>query len=148
MHLGNMVHVGGGELLYFDGIEFNNNVPRVDVIIGIAFLFTDLENRSRPDFAWRGLNRYLEVTGDYEGVALLDYYLVFRVMVQAKVTAIRLAQTGGKESEEEFLAFVGQVEIYAAGHRPRLLLTHGLSGSGKTYFSQLVLERIGAIRTH
>lgn len=146
MHLGNMVHVGGGELLIFDGIEFNDNLRWIDVINEIAFLFMDLEHRGRPDFAWRALNRYLELTGDYEGVALLDYYLVYRVMVRAKVTAIRMAQHGGKAVEEEFLTFLSQAEAYAADHRPRLLLTHGLSGSGKTYFSQLALERIGAVR--
>ncbi|MGE0487957.1 MAG: AAA family ATPase [Vulcanimicrobiota bacterium] len=146
MHLGNMVHLGGGQLLIFDGIEFNDNLRWIDVLNEIAFLFMDLEHRGRPDFAWRALNRYLEVTGDYQAMPLLDYYLVYRVMVRAKVAAIRLAQSHDPALEEELLAFLAQAERYAASHQPRLMLTHGLSGSGKTYFSQLVLERLGAVR--
>ncbi|MCA9792047.1 MAG: AAA family ATPase [Candidatus Eremiobacteraeota bacterium] len=146
MHLGNMVHLGGGELLIFDGIEFNDNLRWIDVLNEVAFLFMDLDHRGRPDYAWRALNRYLELTGDYQAVPLLDYYLVYRVMVRAKVAAIRLAQSHDPALEEEFLAFLAQAERYAASHKPRLMITHGLSGSGKTYLSQKVLERVGALR--
>jgi len=74
LHLGNIVMWNGRPCL-FDGIEFNDGLRWIDVINDIAFLVMDLEERRHPADAWRLLNRYLEFTGDYDGLALLDYYL-------------------------------------------------------------------------
>ena len=32
----------------------------------------DLEDRQQPAFAWRCLNRYLEISGDYAGIAVVS----------------------------------------------------------------------------
>ncbi|MDO8350284.1 MAG: AAA family ATPase, partial [Gallionella sp.] len=42
--------------------------------------------------ASRFLNAWLEATGDYQGVALLRYYAVYRALVRAKVAALRAEQ--------------------------------------------------------
>jgi len=92
MHLGNMVLLDG-RVVVFDCIEFNPSLNWIDVISELAFLVMDLEQRGRSDFAFRFLNGELERSGDYPGIRLLTYYLVYRAMVRAKVAAIRLSQT-------------------------------------------------------
>jgi aminoglycoside phosphotransferase family enzyme/predicted kinase len=150
MHLGNMALVDG-EILIFDGIEFNENLRWIDVTSEVAFLTSDLEHRGRPDYAWRFLNGYLEATGDYPGLAVLRYYQAYRAMVRAKVARIRLAQddlsdTGRAATEGDFERHLSQAEGYAAAPGPRLILMRGVSGSGKTVVSQGLLERLGAVR--
>lgn len=149
LHLGNMARMKG--ILIFDGIEFNDDFRWIDVVSEIAFLYMDLEHRGRPDFAQRMLNRYLERTGDYLGLSLLPYYLVYRSMVRAKVDAIRFSQSGLSEEEKsklsrDFVGFIDQAERYAATRQPHLVLTHGLSGSGKTFVSGQLLEKWRAVR--
>ena len=91
MHTGNMVW-WKERIFIFDCIEFNENLSIIDVISDLAFLFMDLEHGGEKKLAWRLLNKYLTETGDYDALPLLRFYLVYRAMVRAKVTAIRYAQ--------------------------------------------------------
>ena len=150
MHLGNMIAVNN-DVRIFDCIEFNEQLRWIDVMSEAAFVVMDLEDRGRPDLAWRFLNRYLESTGDYEGVAVLPFYLVYRAMVRAKVAAVRLQQDDFDRAEAarlrlECREYVQQALKYARPGRQELIITHGLSGSGKTTGSQALLESRRAIR--
>lgn len=69
-----------------------------------AILAMDLEDRGRRDFAWRFLNRYLEATGDYAGLAVLPFYRVYRALVRAKVRLMRSRQPGLGRAEKARLA--------------------------------------------
>jgi predicted kinase len=97
------------------------------------------------------LNRYLEHIGDYAGVRLLRYYMVYRALVRAKVAAMRAAQ-GGLEAprqtrlKDKCRAHIELALRLADGPRPILIIMHGFSGSGKTVLSQIALEVLGAIR--
>ena len=97
LHLGNLAWVNG-QLLIFDCIEFSAALRWIDVISEVAFCFMDLLHRSHPDLAMRFLNAWLETSGDYQGVALLRYYAVYRALVRAKVAALRAAQSGGGDA--------------------------------------------------
>jgi uncharacterized protein len=150
LHLGNMVLIDD-RVRVFDCIEFNPALRWIDVISEAAFLAMDLSHRRRQDFAFRFLNRYLEVSGDYDGVLLLRYYMVYRALVRAKVAAMRSAQANLGPAARHTLqakcrAHVALAEQLTGAARPVLLILHGLSGSGKTTLSQVVLEAIGAIR--
>jgi aminoglycoside phosphotransferase family enzyme/predicted kinase len=133
-----------GRPLIFDAIEFNPDLRFIDVINEIAFLTMDLRHRNRPDLAWRCLNRYLEHTGDYEGLAALPYYQVYRAMVRAKVAAILASQAGNDFAECR--RYLDLADRLAHDRHPALILMHGVSGSGKTWYSQQLLERLGAVR--
>ncbi|KAG1658083.1 hypothetical protein GQR58_023128 [Nymphon striatum] len=74
-------------------IEFNENLRWIDVISEIAFLKMDLQDRKQESLANRFLNAYLEITGDYQGLAVLSFYLCYRAMVRAKVDALRIEQS-------------------------------------------------------
>lgn len=143
LHLGNIAWVDDAPLI-FDAIEFNASLRFIDVINEIAFLAMDLTHRGREDLAWRCVNAYLEHTGDYEGIAALAYYQVYRAMVRAKVAALRAAQGG--DGHDECLAYLDLARHLARPRHAFLLLMHGVSGSGKTWLSQHLLQELGAIR--
>ncbi len=149
MHLGNMAEIDG-HIVIFDGIEFNDHLRWIDVISEIAFLFTDFKCRGRPDYAWRVLNTYLEVTGDFAGLALLRYYQIYRIMVRAKVARIRLSQSDlspreHTTTETEFRDHLRQAEDCTRKRKPMLILMRGISGCGKSHLARLLLEAMGAI---
>jgi aminoglycoside phosphotransferase family enzyme/predicted kinase len=136
MHRGNIA-LEGGEILIFDGIEFNPSLRWIDVMSEMAFLVMDLEEAGELPQARRLLNRYLELTGDYAGLRVLDLYKVYRAMVRAKVTAIRLGQPdlGAAEAERDRRGLDGYLDLaggYTRARRALVLLTHGPSGSGKS----------------
>jgi len=148
LHLGNIAWLDDGPAI-FDAIDFNPNLRWIDVISEIAFLVMDLVERGRPDYAWRSLNRYLEGTGDYGGLALLPFYHVYRAIVRAKVAAIRAAQedpVAGARELAECRRYLDHAQATAAPGQPRLILLHGFSGSGKSWLGEGLVERLGAIR--
>ncbi len=150
LHLNNILLLEGTPLL-FDCIEFNDNLRIIDVISELAFLVMDLDEHGRRGLASLLLNRYLEGSGDYEGLRLMPFYLGYRAMVRAKVAALRLDQPGldaaAREAvRQDFTAYLALAEYYARPTRPHLLLTHGLSGSGKTTLTQPLLQRPGMVR--
>lgn len=134
------------EILVFDGIEFDDNLRWIDVINDIAFLTMDLEHRRRPDLAWRFLNSYLEITGDYKGLDLLRLYATNRALVRAKVFAIQKNEEGSNEFPSEAREFLSLADSYASPSKPSLYITHGLSGSGKTTVTKDLIEVLGAVR--
>ena len=89
LHLSNMTLING-KVTLFDCIEFNPMLRWIDVISEVAFLFIDLLHFGYERFAYRLLNHYLQRTGDYQGMALLRYYLVYRALVCAKVSLLRM----------------------------------------------------------
>lgn len=149
LHLGNIALIEGTPTP-FDCIEFDPELRWIDVASEIAFLVMDLLDHDVPALAWRCLDAYLQVTGDYEGVELLRFFLVYRAMVRAKVALIRDRQTGiATDSPEHAGAFRGHVDLarrISNSARPAIVLMHGLSGSGKSTVAQTLLEGIGAIR--
>lgn len=149
-HLGNIALVDG-EVTAFDCLEFSANLRWIDVMNEIAFLVMDLRDRNRPDFARRFLNRYLEITGDYAGLPLLRFYAVYRAMVRAKVHALRACAariTAAQRAAalDEYCSYVSLARRQSADARAALIITHGLSGSGKTTHTQVLLEMIDAVR--
>lgn len=149
MHLGNIALIDG-EVAIFDGIEFNDFFRWGDVMSEIAFLTMDLDHRGAERLSNIALNEYLEHSGDYEGLALLRFYQVYRAMVRAKVSAFRLAQDISDAERQEVLdqyqGFVDLADRYTHMHQPGLILMHGFSGAGKTVISGRLAAELGAIR--
>lgn len=149
MHLGNMALVDG-KIVIFDAIEFNASFRWIDVMSELAFLLMDLEDRRLPAHAWRLLNRYLEHTGDYAGLALLRFYQVYRAMVRAKVALLGIAYGGTPEQVAEargrYARYADLAERYTQADQPRLVVTHGFSGSGKSHAALILAESRGLIR--
>ncbi|QKQ25507.1 phosphotransferase [Candidatus Reidiella endopervernicosa] len=100
LHLNNIILLDEKPQL-FDCIEFNARLRIIDVISEIAFLVMDLQEHGADHLANQFLNRYLELSGDYEGVRLLPFYLSYRAMVRAKVATLRLDQTNLKHAQRQ-----------------------------------------------
>lgn len=149
MHLGNMALVDDA-IVIFDAIEFNDSFRWIDVMSELAFLLMDLEDRGLPAHTSRLLNRYLEHTGDYAGLALLRFYQTYRAMVRAKVALLGIAFGGTPEQIMEararYARYVDLAERYIQPGQPQLLITHGYSGSGKSHAALILAESAGLIR--
>jgi aminoglycoside phosphotransferase family enzyme/predicted kinase len=142
LHLSNMVSLDDG-ITAFDCIEFSPALRWIDVISDAAFLLMDCQVRDRPDLGYAFLNAYLEATGDYPGGRLLGYYVVYRSLVRAKVAALQAEAADSRARFERHLEFAEQ-RAFAA--RPVLVLTCGLSGSGKSWLAERLVTALGAVR--
>jgi aminoglycoside phosphotransferase family enzyme/predicted kinase len=149
LHLGNIALIDGHVTL-FDRIEFNESMRWIDVMSDVAFVVMDLQERKRPDLAARFLTAYLETTGDYQGLDVLRFYLVYRAMVRAKVARLRVRQVRSPDEHEtlaaEYHKYINLARCSSQRAPAAIIITHGLAGSGKTTCSQWLLERLGAVR--
>lgn len=150
LHLGNVALIDG-EPVPFDCIEFNAALRWLDVIDEVAFLVMDLLDRGRPDLGYRFLDRYLAGTGDYAGVTVLRFYIVYRALVRAKVHGLRARQAAANAAEarrlgaaaDHYLALASRVAMET---EPVLVLMHGFSGAGKSRVAAALAAALGAIR--
>ncbi len=150
LHLGNMTLLND-KVVLFDCIEFNPLLRWIDVISEVAFLFVDLLHFGYSRYAYRFLNLYLQHTGDYKGLALLPYYLVYRALVRAKVALLRKTQQAGdiaaaKQSSDDYLIYANLAEQFIKPRQTALIITHGYSGSGKSTMASQLAEVIGAFQ--
>ena len=150
LHLGNVAQIDGQPVL-FDCLEFSADLRWTDVASDAAFMAMDLQAHGLDTLAQRFVNAWVERSGDVGALRVLRYYRVHRALVRAKVAALRLQQLAGGGADTDtaraqlrrYLRLAQRCSVPAA---PVLLLTHGLSGSGKTAATQGLLEASGALR--
>jgi len=110
----------------------------------------DLLARGRSDLAYTALNGWLEETGDYDSLAVMRFYLVYRSMVRAVVTAIRQRQGAGAEpgdsARPEAARYVELAAALVDTPPAQLVLMHGFSGSGNTWRSEQLVAELPALR--
>ena len=140
-----------GQVTLFDCIEFNDAFRWIDIMSDVAFMAMDLEDRGLPELSRRFVNAWLEHTGDYTGLAVLNYYKAYRAMVRAKVALLGLGQADvSAQVREQVLAryhgYTALAESYTQIPQRIGLLTHGVSGSGKSTLSSQLVSRLGVIR--
>ncbi|MDQ6960102.1 MAG: AAA family ATPase, partial [Mariprofundaceae bacterium] len=126
----------------------------IDTMSDVAFLVMDCDARARPDLGFRFLSRYLECSGDYDGLSLLSLYLSYRAGVRGKVACLLSDDHGidaGEKTRQQAEAarYFDLAESYALPSYPRLFATGGLSGSGKSRLALLGcgIERAIIIRS-
>jgi len=142
LHLGNLVLIKGRVIL-FDCIEFNEDFRWIDVASEIAFTYIDLLDHRQPGLANYFLNEWLSQSGDYDAMSAFRFYAVYRALVRAKVAAIRASQD--LSDHGKILEYITLAERLALPPTPRLIITYGLSGSGKTTAStSLILDNASA----
>lgn len=144
LHLGNMVLIDGRVRL-FDCLEFSEELRWIDVANEMAFTYVDLLDHGQPGLANWFVDEMLSRSGDYASVRLLPFYAVYRAMVRAKVAAIRAGQS--HEGLDAARHCIAQAEQQVALQRPRLIITHGLAGCGKTVASNQLLQNNAQART-
>lgn len=151
LHLANVAIIDA-KPVPFDGIEFSEDLRWIDVMNEIAFVCMDLERLGRFDLANVFVNAYLECTGDYAGLALLNYYKLYRVLVRTKVASLRVGQCSPSTPDFQNSTQMLHQHVALANDylrfttKPGLIITHGYSGSGKTWLSGKLLSGRDVIR--
>ena len=138
LHLANMVLLNG-QVTVFDCIEFADDLRWIDVASDVAFVFVDLLSRSHTGLANGFLNEFLSKSGDVDALPVLRFYAVYRVMVRLKVACIRSEQTQSPDPAVE--TYLALAEALMRAKPEQLLITHGLSGCGKSSAARAWLQQ-------
>jgi aminoglycoside phosphotransferase family enzyme/predicted kinase len=150
LHLGNIVCMNG-ELVPFDCIEFNAALRWNDVLSEAAFVVMDLHDRNAPRLADLFIDAYLAHTGDYEGLPVLRFFVVYRAVVRAKIHLMRAMQITDDAAEQrrllaEHRRYMRLAVAWTRRRKPFLIIMHGLAASGKSTFARELLQAWHAIR--
>jgi aminoglycoside phosphotransferase family enzyme/predicted kinase len=145
LHLGNLCLFEGHPAL-FDAIEFSEDIACIDVFYDLAFLLMDLDRRgSRRQASWV-MNHYLDLSGDYAGIAALPLFLSARAAIRAHISALMASQAKGKRRDElagDARSYLDSALAYLDPPAPRLLAVGGLSGSGKSRMGRELAPFLG-----
>lgn len=147
LHLSNLVKLGAA-LVPFDCIEFSDELRFIDTLSDFAFLKMDLDLRGLREFSSTLLNHYLAACGDYRDLGLLRLYAAYRSLIRAKVAWIgsRSLAAAREDALQRATAHLQLAGDYLAPPPPaRLLITHGVSGSGKSWRSRRLAATHGFI---
>jgi aminoglycoside phosphotransferase family enzyme/predicted kinase len=147
LHLRNVCLFEGRPTL-FDCLEFSDEFASVDVLYDLAFLLMDLEHRGLTELSNLVLNRYLDLTGEDEGLAAMPLFLSSRAAIRAHVTAAAIERAAQKRLKREMAAEArSYLELAARFLRPRscrLVAIGGLSGTGKSTVAAALAPSLGA----
>lgn len=149
IHLGNVTLLDG-EVTLFDCIEFYEPFRLIDVACDAAFLAMDLDDRGLKAMSRRFINSWLEETGDFAAIPLINFYKAFRAMVRGKVNLFRLAQEDDAVQKaaivQIYRKYADLAESYSAIPCRFLAITHGISAVGKSHLAMRLVEALGALR--
>ncbi len=150
LHCGNVVR-WSGTLTPFDGIEFDPKLRFIDVVNDIAFLTMDLAERGHAELRRAVLQAWVEALGAWTRAAVAA---LLRDLSRAGAREGR--RIAGAATRSRFGAARGRrrrlLALSRLGHgrassprRPALVITCGLSGSGKTWLARQLASRLGAL---
>ena len=147
LHLANIC-LWRGEPTLFDCLEFDARLATIDVLYDLAFLLMDLWERGLRSQAALLFNRYLDITGESDGIAALPLFLSMRAAIRAHVSAaaanrqtnddtIRAKRDDARQYHDAALALLDQAP-------PRLIVIGGLSGTGTSTLAAGLAPLIGS----
>lgn len=145
MHLNNICMSGDRPVL-FDAIEFNEDFACIDVLYDLAFLLMDLGRCGLGVQAGHLLNRYIEKSGDYSGLAALPLFLSCRAAMRAHVTitAANLEKAAAASlRESDAMTLLDRAIAYLEPNPPKLVAIGGISGTGKSTLAAGIATAIG-----
>ncbi len=146
LHLRNICLLDGEPTL-FDCLEFDMALASIDVLYDLAFLLMDLEHRGLGHFANRVFNRYLDRSGEDDGLAAMPFFLSLRAAIRAHVTATALEHAAhaaaGAEMACDARRYLGLAERFLQPQPCRLVAIGGLSGTGKSTLAAGLAPELG-----
>ncbi|MFQ5441371.1 MAG: AAA family ATPase [Thermodesulfobacteriota bacterium] len=140
-----------GAINIIDCIEFNERFRFSDTVSDMAFLSMDLDYLNRADLSKAFDRAYFSSSGDEDGKKLLNFYKCYRAFIRAKVEGFKYLEpeVEGAEKKEAFIGALHHFHLagqYAAGgFKPQLIITCGLSGTGKSAIARAVRGSTGAV---
>ncbi|HMR29769.1 MAG TPA: AAA family ATPase [Geminicoccaceae bacterium] len=148
LHLRNVVLLDDRPVL-FDCIEFDESFACIDVLYDLAFLVMDLVERALEPQAWMLLQRYVEITGEVEGLALMPLFIGVRAAIRAKVEGF------GTENQPEAVergeaaararAYLALARTALEPQPVRLVAIGGRSGTGKSSVAAELAPSLGPL---
>lgn len=143
LHLRN-IFLDGDEPVIFDCIEFNDALATVDLLYDIAFLLMDLLHHGLPGLTNLVLNRYLDQTGDEDGMPLIPFFMALRAAVRAHVTATAIDEGNDTPARRTEARAYFDLALRLLHTPPAAVVAiGGLSGSGKSTVAELSAARLG-----
>ena len=145
LHLNNVCLIGGKPVL-FDAIEFSEEFASIDVLYDLSFLLMELEHHKLRPFANELLNRYLEQTGDYGGLAALPLFLSCRAAIRAHVTATLASKSGFNRDglNRDATLLLSDAVAVLKPMNSILVAIGGVSGTGKSTVARRLAPFVGA----
>lgn len=137
-------------IIIFDCIEFNERFRFGDVAAEVAFLAMDLDFNGYGAWAEAFVDAYVRHAADLEIRTLLNFYRCYYAYVRGKVVGFRIhdpaiGEKERQEARETAARYFDLAFTYAARpERPVLVLTTGLTGTGKSVLAQGLAARLGA----
>ncbi len=133
-----------------DCIEFNERFRYADVAADVAFFLMDLDFRKAPSLGHHFLNTYLNITGDYGLLSVLDFYKIYRAYVRGKIGSFELNMPLSEDKKiditERARAYFNLAYHYLKDKgSPKIFATTGLLASGKSTVAKALASRLGAI---
>ena len=107
LHLRNICVLHGKPVL-FDCIEFSDEFASIDVLYDLAFLLMDVAHDGHAASANLVLNRYLDLTGEDDGLAAMPLFLSLRAAIRAHVGAAALPSKRPEQRE----VFIAEARLY------------------------------------
>lgn len=144
LHLGNIISLNG-EILAFDRLEFDPALRWIDTCNDVAFAFMELVYHGRQDLASEFLNTYLDRSGDYSSLQVLNLYARYRATIRAKICALTIAENHSHNASK-VRGYLRSTEKLAPAPNAGIVLMHGLSCSGKSVSSDEIKRHFPAIR--
>ena len=135
------IYPEAGSLQIIDCIEFNPQFRYIDVASEVAFLAMDLERLGFAAHADDFARDYVEASGDVTLYRLLDFYRCYRAYVRGKVRSFLLQEASRRREAPRLrrdaeTCFTLSSRYAQRLNRPRLIMTTGLIGVGKSTIGQ------------
>ncbi len=125
-----------GEPTLFDCLEFDDTLASIDVLYDLAFLLMDLEHCGLSHHANGILNRYLDRTGEDDGLAAMPLFLSIRAGIRAQAVANAVERAADSRAREELAAdarlYLDLAHLVLRPQSCRLIAIGGVSGTGKS----------------
>jgi len=132
----------------FDCLEFSDELASVDILYDLAFLLMDLEHRGLTGFANLVLNRYLDLTGEDDGLTAMPLFLSSRAAIRAHVTATAMERPAPSDAKPAMAVEARRyLDLAARCLRPRacrFVAIGGLSGTGKSTLAAALAPSLDA----
>ena len=138
LHLRNICVLDGKPVL-FDCLEFSEVFASIDVLYDLAFLLMDLAHQDQGASANLVFNRYLDLTGEDDGLAAMPLFLSLRAAIRAHVTAL-----AGATAADDARRYLDEACAALLPPPARLIAIGGLSGTGKSTLAVGLAPGFGA----
>jgi aminoglycoside phosphotransferase family enzyme/predicted kinase len=146
LHLNNICLLGGHPVL-FDAIEFDDRFACIDVLYDLAFLLMDLDQHGLHPLANTVFNRYLEVSGQHQGLAALPLFMSCRAAIRAHTIQARaetcLDEALKSQLMDDAVRLLDRAVEYLGHAASRLIAIGGVSGTGKSTLAYVLAPFVG-----